>query len=449
MLYQIHTAPLARKAEIDLPASKSLSNRALILKALSGGSGSLSHLSDSDDTHVMQAAFDGDHTLVDIGAAGTSMRFLTAYYASTPGVEVTLTGSERMKQRPIAILVDALRSLGADIRYTEAEGFPPLHICGKQLRGGALTIDGSTSSQYISALLMIAPTLTDGLTLHLTGQITSRPYIDMTLSMMRRFGAKCTMEGPVITVSPRAYVPADLSVESDWSAASYWYELLALCHYGKVASGLQDGALCKAASMLQDKVFSKTSGSQDFALSEVTLLGLHPDSLQGDSRVSEYFAELGIATRFTDRGAVLSAMDQPLPTEVCWNLAGQPDLAQTLIVTCCALDVRFRISGLHTLRIKETDRITALQTELRRLGFVVGAEGDDVMYWNGERCESQCPVVISTYHDHRMALAFAPMALCLHHDALYVDDPGVVSKSYPAYWDHLRQIGLSVSEAKL
>ena len=437
MIYQLFADNLVEEARIDLPASKSLSNRALILKALCTQSCQLSHLSDCDDTAVMLRAFAPEAAdavsprVVDIGAAGTSMRFLTAYYATHPGADVILTGSERMKQRPIKILVEALRSLGADIEYTDNEGFPPLRIRGKRLEGGQLSIDGSTSSQYISALLMVAPTLSHGLQLFLAGQVTSRPYIEMTLALMRQFGIESSFKESYIEIEPQTYQAQDYVVESDWSAASYWYEMMALSR-----PATQTG---------------------DHPLHRITLLGLQPDSLQGDSAIARFFAQLGISTEFVDEGALLTTTDQPLPDRVDWDLASQPDLAQTIIATLCALGVPFRIQGLHTLRIKETDRIAALLTELGKCGYQVEAKGDDVMLWDGALCTKADPVIIDTYQDHRMAMAFAPLAITMFRnygqeltdvadaDALYVNHPEVVSKSYPTFWDDMRLVQTEIN----
>lgn len=444
MIYQLFAGNLAEEAKIDLPASKSLSNRALILKALCQEECKLSHLSDCDDTRVMLQAFTpaseasamtetANTRLVDIGAAGTSMRFLTAFFATQPGADILLTGSERMKQRPIQILVDALKELGADIEYAENPGFPPLHIRGKQLEGGNLTIDGSTSSQYISALLMVAPTLTKGLKLFLSGEVTSRPYINMTLAMMEQFGVKSSFKDNFIEVDPQRYQAQSYSVESDWSAASYWYEMIAL-------------------NRPKDE-----AGSHP--LQQITLLGLHPNSLQGDCAIAQYFAELGVKTTFTDEGAVLSFSEQSHPRLIEWNLANQPDLAQTLIVSLCALSIPFRITGLHTLRIKETDRIAALQNELKKCGYIVLAKGDDEMCWEGEICTKEEPVIINTYQDHRMAMAFAPIAVTMFKDygeeleggisdgdAIYINHPEVVSKSYPSFWKDMKSVLMEIAE---
>lgn len=337
---------------------------------------------------------------LDIGAAGTAMRFLTAYLSVTPG-EHTITGTERMKHRPIGILVDALRQLGATISYEGEEGFPPLRIVGHDnLEGGELTVPGNVSSQYISALLMIAPTLKNGLRLTLTGTIASRPYLDMTISMMRDFGAKVEWKGDdVIDVEPGAYLQRPYHIESDWSAASYWYEMVALT---------QDEAPC------------------------VTLPGLFRDSLQGDSAVQEMFRPLGVETTFIDSQTVqLSRSGQPT-RHLELNLIGQPDLAQTLIVCCAMLGTTFRFSGLASLKIKETNRTAALQAELRKLGIVIHEDGESVVFWDGERCEPEKDVIISTYEDHRMAMAFAPV--CMVRGSICINNPEVVSKSYPNFW---------------
>jgi len=430
--YKILKGNLKNNILIDLPASKSLSNRALILKGLCSGDCQLTHISDCDDTKVMLAAhskdesqyvYDGDYRIVDIGAAGTSMRFLTAYFASQEGAKVIMTGSERMRQRPISILVDALRKLGADIEYTGNEGFPPLRIKGKKLQGGKLEIDGSISSQYISALLMIAPTLVQGLELHLLGDVTSVPYIKMTLSMMKEFGVDATwnQETNIISIAPQQYNAISYAIESDWSAASYWYEVLATTKKG---------------------------------LQSIRLKGLRLDSTQGDSHVADYFAELGIKTEACEEGVIISKTKTPPAEQVEWDMVNQPDLAQTMICTLCWLGIPFEIKGLHTLRIKETDRIAALENELSKLGYVVEDAEDDVMYWDGytaiddevaiQLAESQFFGPIATYKDHRMAMAFAP--LCNEACSIVIEEPEVVSKSYPTFWNDMKAIGFSITK---
>lgn len=402
-------APKYVKGKVILPSSKSLSNRVLVINALSGNRGMLpENVSDCDDTRVMIKWLDGCDETVDVGAAGTAMRFSTALLAVSEGYRV-ITGSERMKQRPIALLVDALRGLGAEIEYVGNEGYPPLCIKGNPtMKGGCVSLSGGVSSQYISALLMIAPMMEEGLTLTLTGDVVSRPYIDMTIGLMRDFGAKVMwMDDNVVRVEPRVYSKRDFFVESDWSACSYWYEMVAL----------GDG--------------------------DVLLPGLFKDSFQGDSRVAELFSMLGVATEYVEGEGMGACVHIYRTGDVCGrldlDLVEQPDLAQTLVVCCCMMGVPFRFTGLQSLKIKETDRINALRTEMRKLGYVVGEENDSVLYWNGERCEADTEPVIDTYDDHRMAMAFAPCALKLGE--IRINDPHVVSKSYPGYWEDLRSVG--------
>ena len=406
------------RGRIVLPASKSISNRALVLNALSGNTLLPDNLSDSDDTQVMLKALKEMPKVIDIGAAGTAMRFLTAYLSVTPG-EHTITGTERMKHRPISILVDALRQLGATISYEGEEGFPPLRIVGRDdLEGGALTVPGNVSSQYISALLMIAPTLKNGLRLTLTGTIASRPYLDMTISMMRDFGAKVEWEGDdVIDVKPGAYLQRPYHIESDWSAASYWYEIVAL--------------------------------SRD-AHAEVDLVGLHRDSIQGDSWVWKLFCELGVETRFEvapdGTEVVRLKKSQSITPHFSYDFSQQPDLAQTFAVTCALLDVPFHLTGLQSLRIKETDRIAALEKELGKM-VDVEVKGDELQTprppLGGDSKKSVKSLAFDTYEDHRMAMAFAPV--CLRTNGpIQINNPQVVSKSYLSFWDDLDKIGFKI-----
>lgn len=405
-------APVALQCSVDLPASKSISNRALILHALSGGVQRPMNLSDCDDTAVMIRALEQHGAEIDIHAAGTAMRFLTAYLSTQKGSHL-LTGSARMKQRPIRLLVDALRALGADIQYADSEGFPPLLIQGKPLPGQEITLAGSVSSQYISALLMIGPTLPQGLTIHLTGQLISVPYINLTLSLMAHYGASARWtDERTIRVEPGPYQDVPFTVESDWSAASYWYEMMALWQ-----PQAESPSPC------------------------VELIGLFPRSSQGDSRGADLFAKLGVHTAFTPRGVELTRLGVPVARMV-EDLVDIPDLAQTFVVTCCLMGIPFRFSGLQSLRIKETDRITALQQELHKIGYVVKDEADSILSWNGERCPAEEHPVIATYDDHRMALAFAPAILRL--PSLAIAHPEVVSKSYPTYWRHLAAAGFSL-----
>ncbi|MBO7418652.1 MAG: 3-phosphoshikimate 1-carboxyvinyltransferase [Bacteroidaceae bacterium] len=407
------TAPKTLQATIDLPASKSISNRALVFRALAKGDSPIENLADCDDTMVIIKAFQEDGELIDIKAAGTAMRFLTAYYSSIPGTH-TITGTDRMKQRPISILVDALRELGAQIDYVEQEGYPPLRIIGHQLQSAELTLPGDVSSQYISALLMIGATLPQGLTLQLTNNVTSLPYIDMTLQLMNDFGATASRDNNInpmtISVQAGGYQDIPYIVENDWSAASYWYEMVVLSHD------------------LQAKV---------------TLPHLKETSTQGDSKGAELFKLLGVQTEYTDKGICIYKQGK-LPQQLDADLRDMPDLAQTFIVTCCLLGIPFRFTGLHTLRIKETDRISALISELHKLGFILHSEGDGIMLWNGERCEPVDHPIIATYDDHRMAMAFAPASLRFPH--ITIEHPEVVSKSYPHYWEDLKKVGFRIDQ---
>lgn len=408
------TAPRLLNQTICLPASKSISNRALIIYALSGGSHMPENLSDCDDTEVIIHALRFMPAEIDIKAAGTAMRFMTAYLSVMKGTH-TLTGTERMKHRPIGILVNALKALGADIKYVGADGYPPLHITGKTLKGGLLSIPGNVSSQYISALLMIGPMLKDGLTLQLTGDIISRPYIDLTLWTMGEFGADAEWtSADTITVKPKPYLDREYFIENDWSGASYWYEMVAL------------------------------SPNQD---SEIKLIGLMDGSKQGDSVTRYIFSLLGVKTTFETKkegvpqtitlkqsGRCVSRLD--------YDFMNSPDLAQTFVVTCAAKGIPFHFKGLSTLKIKETDRIEALKKEMRKLGYVLHDVNNCELYWDGERCEPSMEEGIDTYDDHRMALAFAPYALVA--EGLKINNPHVVTKSYPHYWEDLKQAGFKI-----
>ena len=405
--------PQKLTASIALPASKSVSNRALMIQALCPEKRhNIANLAVCDDTdHMLQGVEDkrAGAPLVDIGATGTAMRFLTAYLAITEG-ETVITGSERMKQRPIGTLVEALRTLGADITYINKEGYPPLRIRGKRLQGGTLEIEAGISSQYISALLMVAPCLTDGLTLHLKGNIASRTYIELTLDLMRRYGATAEWtDGQTIHVSPGTYKDIPLTVEADWSAASYWYELTAI------------------ASHLGHDV-------------DITLPALTPDSRQGDRVVAQLFEELGVKTDYTKKGARLLNSEFKIQNSELETLdfTHCPDIAQTMAVTYCLLGIPFTFSGIHSLRIKETDRVEALIAELRKLGYVLHAEGNERLIWDGTRCEAQEQPTIATYDDHRMAMAFAPAGLI--YKGLTIEHPEVVTKSYPTFWEDLLQL---------
>ncbi len=405
MQYSISKPSNIQSYNVALPTSKSISNRALILNALSYSSIPIKNLSDSDDTQLLIKALTSDSNHFDVGAAGTTMRFLTAFLSKIVG-EWTITGSERMKQRPIKILVDALNNLGAKIEYLEAEGYPPLKIFGSALEGGDLELAGDVSSQYISALLMIGPTMKNGLRLTLTGEIISRPYILLTLKMMETFGVKCHWKDNIITIPSANYTPTEFTVEADWSAASYWFAIVAL----------NQGA-------------------------EVTLKGLKRYSEQGDSKVAELFNQLGVSHNFNKNGLTLKNNGEK-KSSFHYDFIEQPDLAQTFAVVCCCLNIPFKFTGLQTLKIKETDRINALIDELKKMGFALKSNDVDNLIWDGETCDKDANIVISTYKDHRMAMAFAPAA-CIF-DNLIIDDPAVVSKSYPRYWDHLKEYGYQI-----
>jgi 3-phosphoshikimate 1-carboxyvinyltransferase len=413
MIYTIFPPQHNIRTQVLLPASKSISNRVLILNALSNSSFPIENLSDSDDTKVMLKSFASKSSLFDVGAAGTSMRFLTAYLSQLEG-NWTITGTERMKNRPIKILVNALREVGGAIEYLEKEGFPPLQIQGKKLKGGRIVLDGSVSSQYLSALMMVAPCMETGLIIQLEGNIVSRPYIEMTIRLMEIFGVKTVWEGQNIRIEPQTYRSTPFRVESDWSAASYWYEITALA-------------------------------KNNF---DVELVGLEKNSLQGDSECAALFDRLGIKTEFTAEELDIARLDKSDFTaqtinSLHYDFTNEPDLAQTFVVTCCLLNIPFRFTGLQSLRIKETDRISALQTELKKLGYLVKDELNSIMTWNGERCEPDADPLISTYEDHRMAMAFAPA--CLKTGKIRIHEPGVVTKSYPGFWDDLKDVGFKIT----
>ena len=402
------TAPAKIHTTIQLPSSKSISNRALIINALGNGTHHPENLSDCDDTRVMIRALNDDKETIDIMAAGTAMRFLTAYLSVTPGTRI-ITGTERMQQRPIQVLVNALRELGADIEYVANDGFPPLRITGRELRKDTISLPGNVSSQYISALLMIAPVLTNGLTIRLTGDIISRPYINLTLQLMNDFGVRAEWtDDHRLKVEPQAYHSTPFYVESDWSAASYWYQIVAL---------------------------SKEA--------EVTLPGLFKDSYQGDSQVAGIFRSLGVETIYKDKTVILKKNGKSVE-RLDYDFINQPDLAQTFVVTCALLNIPFRFSGLQSLKIKETDRMAALITEMRKLGYILHETDGSVLSWERERCTTEEHPAIDTYEDHRMAMAFAPTCLALPE--ILINNPQVVSKSYPRYWEDLRQAGFIIKE---
>ena len=408
MIYSI-IAPTHISGEIILPASKSISNRALTINMLSGNANTPVNLSDCDDTRVMLQWLNNRPSTIDIGAAGTAMRFSTALLAVTSGTHV-ITGSERMKKRPIGILVDALRELGAQIEYVEDDGFPPLRIVGNpSLEGGIICLPGNVSSQYISAMLMIGPTLKNGLTLNLIGDIISRPYINMTIAIMRSFGADVQYATDnTIVVKPGRYNQSDYIVENDWSAASYWYEIVALANNVDAT---------------------------------ISLPNLYKDSLQGDCKGAELFRKLGVETHYTSTGVTL----RKTPLSIAcleYDFVEMPDLAQTFVVTCCMLGIPFHFTGLQSLRIKETDRINALKVEMEKLGYVLEDRNDSELLWQGELCKSSDNCAIDTYEDHRMAMAFAPASMKIGR--ININNPHVVTKSYPHYWEDLKKVGFEL-----
>lgn len=410
MIYGISIKERNIKATINLPSSKSISNRALIINALSYSPYPLLNLSDSDDTKVLSAALNSNNNKFDIGHAGTAMRFLTAFLAKIVG-EWEVTGSERMQQRPISILVDALKSLGAQIEYTKNEGFPPLKIFGSRLIGKTIELDGSVSSQYISALLLIAPSIENGLTLKLKGEITSRSYVELTLKLMAKFGIQYHWEENKITVQQQNYLPRDFTVEADWSGASYWYEILSLCNSG-----------------------------------EILLKNLALESLQGDANIAGWFTQFGVISTQKTEGVLLSKKESLSPEKLIHDFIENPDVAQTMACLCVAKQIPFHFSGLKTLKIKETDRISALQNELSKLGAELTEPNEGELAWDGiinSNALIENPV-IETYHDHRMALAFAPMALTGYR--LQISDPMVITKSYPGFWEDLKTAGFIISE---
>lgn len=413
----ILNAPSQIDTTVKLPASKSISNRALIIHALSKGDIMPQNLSVCDDTEVIVNALMYSPYTINIKAAGTAMRFLTAYLAVTPGEHV-ITGTERMKKRPIGILVDALRYLGADIEYAGDEGYPPLLIKGHPLSGGHLEIPANISSQYISALLMIGPVLKNGLELKMTGDIASRPYIDLTLWMMREFGADADWSDvDTVTVNPHPYTQHGYLIESDWSASSYWYEILAL------------------------------TGDTE---SSVRFDGLFDASKQGDSIVKYIFSLLGVKTHFSTTEAeshptVELKKRQCLLPRLDYDFVAAPDLAQTVVVACAMMDIPFKFTGLASLKIKETDRIEALKRELLKLGYVLHDENGDTLIWDGTKCEPTLEP-IDTYEDHRMAMAFAPASI--KFPGLRINNPQVVTKSYPQFWDDLEKAGWKIEKLK-
>lgn len=389
---------------INIGGSKSESNRLLILQAHFPNI-SIENLSDSDDTLVLEKALKSQKNFIDVHHAGTAMRFLTAYFSAKEGTEVTLTGSKRMQERPIAILVNALKDLGADIAYLENEGFPPLKIKGKALQKKQVKIKANVSSQYISALMLIAPMLPKGLEIILEGETTSLPYIEMTLSLLRNLGIEGSFKKNEIAIAAKKEIKqSKITVESDWSSASYFYSLVALSENFKIGLGQ----------------FSESG-------------------LQGDSALAQIYDALGVKTIFdaSNKTISLSKRNIELPDSLLLDLADTPDLAQTITVTCFGLGIGCKLTGLHTLKIKETDRLLALKNELEKLGAIIQVDSNSLHLEKSSLLYRD--QIIETYQDHRMAMAFAPLSIKTN---LTINDAEVVSKSYPNFWQDMEKTGI-------
>ena len=404
-----------QKAKVKITGSKSETNRLLLLQALYPNL-TLENTSNSDDSEVMQKALNSQFTihnseLIDVHHAGTAMRFLTSFFAIQEGKEVVLTGSSRMKERPIKILVDALNQLGAEISYEENEGFPPIRIKGKKLTQNKVSLPANVSSQYISALLLIAPKLENGLELTLEGEITSVPYIKMTLALLNEIGVKTSFVGNKITVCHAELVSASqLTVESDWSSASYWYSIVALSEIGI----------------------------------QISLSSYKENSLQGDSALVEIYQDFGVETTFNSDNSITISKERIHNSQLTTHnsqLNNSPDIAQTIAVTCFGLGMGCDLTGLHTLKIKETDRLEALKMELTKLGAEISVTNDSLYLKSSSAIKEK--ISISTYQDHRMAMAFAPLALKV---PIVIEDAVVVSKSYPDFWKDLALVGIVGSE---
>ncbi|HAK77077.1 MAG TPA: 3-phosphoshikimate 1-carboxyvinyltransferase [Runella sp.] len=395
--------PLAPiQAKIQLAASKSESNRALIINALSNFGGQLSNVSAARDTQTMLRLLQSSETVADVLDAGTTMRFLTAYFAVT-GQNKTMTGTPRMCERPIGILVDALRTLGADITYLGKDGYPPTQLNGFTYSGeNKVRIRGDVSSQYISALLMVGPTLPEGITLALTGEVGSRPYIEMTLQQMVAFGAtfEADWEQKIIRVPAQKYTPTHYQVESDWSGASYWYSVVALAEQA-----------------------------------EVELLGLKENSLQGDSAIVDIMRQMGVESTFTEQGVLLTKI--PAQEAFAWDFTDCPDLAQTVAACAVAKGITVTMTGIESLKIKETDRVAALQAELPKIGGELVEVESNTKYVVRRTVAPTTQPTIETYDDHRMAMAFAPVGMVM---PIVIEEPHVVAKSYPSFWEDLKKV---------
>ena len=416
MKYLLRKADPRLRGRITLAGSKSIANRVLIIRALCGEDFEIRRLAEARDTRLLRELLQSEEKVRDAGAAGTTFRFLTAFLSMQPGRQL-LTGTERMKQRPVGLLVEALRSIGAQIEYAERQGFPPLWIGPPSDLGriNRIRIPASTSSQYISALLMIAPVLPQGLEITLEGKVVSRPYIDMTLALMRYFGVDHHWEGERIIVPPQRYRGRPFTVEADWSAASYYYAMAAFA----------------------EEV-------------DLMLAGLYDNSIQGDAVLPRLMEPFGIETDFRGDGVRLTKKHGPLPGIFEWDFLRCPDLAQTLAVVCAGLGVEGRFAGLETLRIKETDRIAALQRELAKVEVKLGDMPGETTPGMEKRafCLSGKAVVrnvpsFATYEDHRMAMAFTPLA---QFGEIAIEEPGVVEKSYPGFWEDIERLGFEVKK---
>ena len=407
MYYTLQKSNIAKQCSVQITGSKSESNRLLLLQALYPEF-KLENVSNSDDSNLMTNALSTQSEIVDIHHAGTAMRFLTAYFSIQEGRETTLTGSKRMKERPIKILVEALQELGAEISYEENEGFPPIKITGKKLIKNKVSLKANVSSQYISALLLIASKLENGLELTLEGDITSVPYINMTLSLLDEIGITSSFIGNTITVKSKTEKtqPKNLTVESDWSSASYYFSIAALSEIG----------------------------------TEIKIASYKKNSLQGDSALVEIYKHFGVSTIFNENSVILKKESLSL-APLALDLKNAPDIAQTIAVTCFALGLPCDLTGLHTLKIKETDRLVALKTEIEKLGGEVKIT-DKSLHLSASN-QIKAMVSIATYNDHRMAMAFAPLAL---KTSIIIENAMVVSKSYPTFWNDLESIGFEISK---
>lgn len=402
MNLQLQTSQLDLQEQIAITGSKSETNRLLLLQALFPNI-TLANTSNSDDSEVMQKALTGNEKIVDIHHAGTAMRFLTAYFAVNEGREVVLTGSERMTERPIKVLVEALQQLGAEITYEKEEGYPPIRIKGQKITAHKVSIPANVSSQYISALLLVAPKLENGIELTLVGEITSIPYIKMTLALLNEIGVETSFENNTITVKPLTInpKPQTLTVESDWSSASYFFSLV---------------ALAKTAS--------------------ISLTSYKETSLQGDSALVKIYEQMGVSSHFEGNKLTLTKQEGFVYTDLNFELNNTPDIAQTIVVTCLGLGIGCHLTGLHTLKIKETDRLEALRVELTKLGANITVTNDSLTLIATQDIKEE--IRIDTYNDHRMAMAFAPLGLKV---PIIINNADVVSKSYPDFWDDLKKIG--------